>query len=180
MIYIVRHGQTDWNVENRFQGQANIDVNGKGIEQAKVCKEKLKFINFDTVYSSPLARAKTTAEIITDHDIIFDDRLKERFNGALEGRDKTMYKKNINFYTLEENVYNVEPFSKYKNRIYDFLDDILTNYDSENILIVTHSVVGIMIRCYFEGEPENCDYESYKLGNAEVIKYDYQRKLAKK
>ena len=171
MIYIVRHGQTDWNVENKFQGQSNIDINDKGINQAKETKEKLKDIKFEKIYSSPLNRAKTTAEIINSGEIILDDRLKERYNGALEGKDKSIYKGKINFYLLEENEYGIEPFSEYKKRIYDFFDEILASYNGENILIVTHSVVSVIIRCYFEGEPKNNDYDSYKLGNAEVIKY---------
>ncbi len=171
MIYIVRHGQTNWNLENRFQGQANIDINEKGIKQANETKEKLSKIKFHKIYSSPLKRALTTAKIITENDIIIDDRLAERYNGELEGKDKKIYKDKINFYLLEENSYGIEPFSKYKKRIYEFLDEITKKYNGEDILIVTHSVVSVIIRCYFEGEPQNNDYDSYKLGNAEIMKY---------
>ncbi len=172
MIYIVRHGQTDWNIENRFQGQADINVNDKGIKQANKTKECLKDIIFDKVYSSPLKRALTTTKIITNKDIIIDNRIAERYNGELEGKDKSLYKSKINFYLLEENEYGVEPFTDYKNRIYEFFDDLLKDYSGENILVVTHSIVSVMIRCYFEGEPKNGDYDSYKLGNAEIIKYN--------
>ena len=78
MIYLVRHGQTDWNLEGRYQGRIDIKLNSKGIEQAKEIKEKLKEIKFDKVFSSPLKRALETAQIITDNDIEIDERLIER------------------------------------------------------------------------------------------------------
>ena len=53
MIYIVRHGQTNWNLEKRNQGRKDIELNEKGILQAKETAEKLKDKKFDIVYSSP-------------------------------------------------------------------------------------------------------------------------------
>jgi broad specificity phosphatase PhoE len=66
MIYVVRHGQTDWNLEGRFQGRIDIPLNEKGKNQAKKTKEKLEGIEFDKVFSSPLKRALETAQIITN------------------------------------------------------------------------------------------------------------------
>ena len=66
MIYVVRHGQTDWNLEGRFQGRIDIPLNEKGKSQAKKTKEKLEGIKFDKVFSSPLKRALETAKIITE------------------------------------------------------------------------------------------------------------------
>ena len=81
MIYIVRHGQTDWNVEGIYQGRIDIPLNKTGIEQAKKTKEELKGIKFDKVFSSPLKRAIETAQIICNNPIIKDDRIIERCNG---------------------------------------------------------------------------------------------------
>lgn len=86
MIYIVRHGQTDWNVEGKYQGRIDIELNVNGINQAKQISEKLKDIKFDKIFSSPLKRALQTAIIISGGDIIIDDRLIERSNGELEGK----------------------------------------------------------------------------------------------
>ena len=88
MIYFVRHGQTEWNKIGRMQGRIDIELNSEGKEQANIVKEKLKGVKFDKVFSSPLKRAKETAQIICNQEIIFDDRLKERFNGELEGKTK--------------------------------------------------------------------------------------------
>ena len=75
------------------------------------------------------------------------------------------------FNNPNEKRYNIESITNFRKRINSFLDDII-NCDAENILIVTHAGVGIYIRCYFEGEPENSNYYSYKINNCEIIKYD--------
>ena len=92
MIYFVRHGQTDWNKAGRIQGHTNTELNNEGRKQAQIVKEKLNGIKFDKVFASPLKRAKETAQIISEQEIVFDDRLKERCNGELEGKIKTEIK----------------------------------------------------------------------------------------
>ena len=80
-VVLVRHGETDWNSDGRLMGQKDIPLNDKGREQAEVLRNKLANMSFDCCYSSPLSRAKETAEIICKGkcDIICDDNLKERF-----------------------------------------------------------------------------------------------------
>ena len=73
MIYFVRHGQTDWNKLGRIQGHSDTELNEEGKNQAQIVKEKLNGIKFDKVFSSPLKRAKETAQIICNQEIIFDD-----------------------------------------------------------------------------------------------------------
>ena len=63
-IYVVRHGQTDWNVAGKCQGRTDIELNNTGIEQAKNTKEQLKNYNIDLIICSPLKRAIKTAEIL--------------------------------------------------------------------------------------------------------------------
>lgn len=169
MIYIVRHGQTDYNVEGRYAGRIDVQLNEKGIEQANIIKEELKNIHFDKVYCSPLNRAITTAHIISNQDIIIDDRLIERNNGLLEGKLKTEIIEEIDFNDPNETRYNIENIIDFRKRIYEFFDEITKLYG--NILVVTHAGVGIYARCYFEGEPLNNDYSKYKIKNCEVIKY---------
>ena len=66
-LYLVRHGQTDWNVARKFQGDTDIPLNEKGIKQSYIVKEKLNNINIDLCISSPLSRALETAKIICDN-----------------------------------------------------------------------------------------------------------------
>lgn len=171
MIYIVRHGQTDYNLEGRYAGRIDVSLNNKGILQANIIKEELKDIKFDMVFSSTLKRAYETAKIITNNEIITDNRIIERSNGLLEGKLKLDIKENIDFNDPNENRYNIENITLFRKRIYDFFNEI-TKYKDKNILVVTHAGVGIYARCYFEGEPINNDYSKYKIKNCEVIKYD--------
>ena len=175
-IYIVRHGQTDYNVNGRYGGRIDVPLNEVGKDQALEIKEQLKDIKFDKVYSSPLSRAYETAKTITNHDIILDDRIIERSNGDMEGKLKSEITEKVDFNDPNEKRYNIESITDFRNRIKNFLDDITNDDISENILIVTHAGVGIYMRCYFEGEPVNGDYMIYKIKNCEVIKYDYIKK----
>ena len=91
-LYLVRHGQTDWNNERRMQGHKNIPMNEVGIQQINDLADRIKKedIRFDRLICSPLDRAKKSAEIIKDktgykNDIIIDEDFIERSNGLLEG-----------------------------------------------------------------------------------------------
>ena len=89
-IYILRHGETDWNVRKVFQGQTDTELNADGIAQAKTCRKRVQELglHFDTVYSSPLRRALRTVEIVTGlprEQIHLDERLKEMNFGPLDG-----------------------------------------------------------------------------------------------
>ena len=87
-LYIVRHGRTDWNDQKRLQGQTDIPLNDTGRAMAKEAGERYADIPFDICFSSPLCRAKETAELLLqgrDVPIRFDDRLKEMAFGEYEG-----------------------------------------------------------------------------------------------
>ena len=172
MIYIVRHGQTDWNKLGRIQGHADIELNKLGEDQALIVKEKLKGVKFDKVFSSPLKRAFRTAQIICDREIVADNRLKERCNGELEGKIKSEIKVLPNFNDPNETSFNIESLSNFRNRIKDFIEEVLVKYKNKNILVVTHAGVCIYLRCYFEGEPKDNCFETYKLKNCEVLTYE--------
>ena len=85
-IYIVRHGQTNHNVKKIYSNEDE-DLNLNGINQANKLKEQIKKIDYDIIISSPLIRAKHTANIINvkNTDILIDERLTERNPGSLNG-----------------------------------------------------------------------------------------------
>ena len=179
MIYIVRHGQTEYNVIGMYGGRIDTPLNEKGISQAYELRDKLKDIHFDLVFSSPLQRAKRTAEIICNNDIITDERIIERNNGDLEGKLKSEITEVIDFNDPNEHRYNIENIVDFRKRIFDFFNDIVENYPDKDILVVTHAGVGIYARCFFEGEPKDNNYMSYKLGNCEVLQYDNKKEFVK-
>lgn len=171
MIYIVRHGETDYNVEGRYGGRIDVELNEKGTNQAYTIHEKLKNVKFDYVFSSPLKRACKTARIICNNDIIKDERIIERNNGDLEGKLKTEITEVIDFNDPNEKRYNIENIVDFRKRIYNFFEEITKKYRGKNVLVVTHAGVGIYARCFFEGEPKDNDYMNYKMENCEIIKY---------
>jgi broad specificity phosphatase PhoE len=87
-LVLVRHGETDWNVTGRFQGQADPPLNANGREQARALAEQLALSRIDAIYSSDLQRAYDTARIVADRvglTVIIDPRLREVSQGAWEG-----------------------------------------------------------------------------------------------
>lgn len=93
-LVIVRHGQSAWNLENRFTGWVDVDITAKGEEEAKNAGEKLKNYKFDLAYTSNLKRAQRTLQIIletthqSDLTVIKDEALNERHYGDLQGANK--------------------------------------------------------------------------------------------
>lgn len=185
-LYVVRHGQTDYNLKNIFQGRIDIPLNNVGINQAKETALKFKEIPIDAILVSPLTRAIQTAEYIsavTGVDLEIDNRLIERSFGDMEGHPNRPdwniqmmldYNKN---YTNE----NIEPIQMLFKRIYDLLDDITEKYKDKKVVVVTHGGISQPIECYFNGMPEIPDFEHLELltlKNCEVRKYT-QRNLNK-
>jgi len=170
MIYLVRHGQTDWNLEGRNQGRTDIELNQSGINEAKTLALKLKNVNFDIVYSSPLKRAYKTAQIIYNGEIIKDSRLIERFNGELEGKTKS--NDLIDFADPNDIRYGVEPLNDFRKRITEFWKEITKKYLDKNVLVVTHAGVTIYSQAFFKGEPKDGNYINYKLKNCEILQFD--------
>ncbi|TYP77534.1 putative phosphoglycerate mutase/uncharacterized phosphatase [Paenibacillus methanolicus] len=88
-LYVVRHGQTEWNAQNRVCGRTDIPLTAKGEEQARAIAASLADRHFDAIIASPLARARRTAEIIANArgvHITKDDRLIEQHYGFTKAR----------------------------------------------------------------------------------------------
>lgn len=143
MIYIIRHGKTDFNKANILQGRSDYPLNEEGIKQAKETAEMLKGVKFDHVFSSPLIRAIQTAELIApDNMIKVDRRLIEMDYGRYEGTDlnnmpvelKIFFSDFINNPTLE----GMEPLQDVVKRTGEFLEE--TKTIEGNILISTHAI----------------------------------------
>ena len=89
-IYLIRHGQTDYNRQFRLQGRSDIPLNRLGLAQARAAHEALRGVHFDAVYASPLRRAVDTACIVSgwpEEKIELDPRLIEIGFGIWEGSD---------------------------------------------------------------------------------------------
>ena len=179
MIYVVRHGQTDWNLQGRCQGWQDIELNQTGLEQAKALAEKLKDVKFDVCFASPLKRAVKTAQTIYDGEIILDRRIIERGNGDLEGRSDWK-KLGVNFNDPNDangKKYRIEMLPDLQKRLSSFWDEVLAKYAGKNVLVVTHAGTAMWSQVYFCGRPENGDMYLYHLANCEVWQIDNSRPL---
>jgi 2,3-bisphosphoglycerate-dependent phosphoglycerate mutase len=94
-LVIFRHGQSAWNLENKFTGWVDVDLTPKGIEEAKQAGAKLKGYHFDYAYASDLVRAQKTLTLALEAaghpplKPVYDKALNERMYGDLQGLDKT-------------------------------------------------------------------------------------------
>lgn len=140
-FYLLRHGQTDWNREGRLQGCKDIPLNDYGRGQMYAIAEQLQDLNFqvDLIVSSPLDRAKESAEIIAEKTgfagkIIYDDNFVERSFGLAEGM---VWNSEIN---LEDEKYGAESVEDVCKRARQAIDKYM-HYESKSILIVAHGAI---------------------------------------
>lgn len=176
-ILLTRHGQTEWNVLKKVQGKVDIELNATGIKQAEETALKLKNTAIDIIISSPLKRARQTAEIInkeTNLPIIIDERISERDFGEFEGMSAMDFDFNAFWSYKQNNKYNkAENIRVFFKRVYDFLDDIKEKYKGKKILIVSHGGISIPIKCYFNGIPEMYSLLPLCIDNCEVASFNY-------
>jgi 2,3-bisphosphoglycerate-dependent phosphoglycerate mutase len=87
-IFLIRHAETDWNVSKVIQGQLNVDINKRGLEQCGICKGQVRRRQYDSIYTSDLLRAVHTATVVfgPNADIVRLSELNERCFGEYEGR----------------------------------------------------------------------------------------------
>ncbi len=147
-IYLIRHGQTDFNVEHRLQGQMDTDLNEEGRAQAErgavFLREHGVFV--EKVYTSPLRRAVDTAEIMTGiprSQFIFDERLKEIDFGPIEGMVWENVDKKLTDYVNDPwnnpPFRGIEPVPDLLKRTDEFLRDLAAR-DGGPVLIATHGM----------------------------------------
>lgn len=147
---LVRHGETDWNVERRLQGHTDIELNAHGIKQATQMAKALKAfdLQFDVLYTSDLLRAAKTAKAIEDLyqvNAIVDARLRERHLGSLQGltlSDAPLLEPELWKIHLQRNLHHDlkggESISQFASRIHGALEKIRAQHSGQTILLVSH------------------------------------------
>lgn len=152
LVYLIRHGQTELNKKKMLQGQSDIELNDCGRKLAEVTGEGMRGVAFDLAFSSPLIRAKETAQLVLggrDIHIVEDKRIQEISFGEYEGLcyHKDYYnipdKSFLNFFQAPEK-YNTPPqgesFEEIIRRTGGFWQDLIgrQEYADKTILISTH------------------------------------------
>lgn len=155
-LYLVRHGETEWNVEHIIQGQSDSNLTEKGKQQVRETAEEFKNINFDAIYSSDLFRAQSSAEIIKmDRDILIQtsELLRERGFGKFDGMHKDIYLTTLKdeiekFNNLSEEdswTYKIadciETDEEIAIRFINKLREISVGYPGKTVLVVSHGTV---------------------------------------
>ena len=146
IFYLVRHGQTDWNIEKRMQGHADIPLNKTGIRQMNDLANRIAKagIRFHRLVASPLSRAKQSAEIIVEKtgfskEIVIDENFIERDCGLLEGE---IWRPDL---VLTNPRYEMETVKELCDRAEKALEPYLFNGD-EAVMIVSHGAILTAVR----------------------------------
>lgn len=140
-IYLIRHGQTNWNLEGRLQGILDIPLNNAGKTQALFCAQAFQKIEHREIFTSPLSRALETAQIISQNTfqscVIPNHQLIERDYGPLTG---LLYEEIKNQYPDYPHILpkNMEDFESLSHRIYEGILECTKFSVSENTLIISH------------------------------------------
>jgi 2,3-bisphosphoglycerate-dependent phosphoglycerate mutase len=147
---LVRHGETDWNVERRLQGHTDISLNERGLKQAHQMATALQAIElqFDVLYTSDLKRAAQTAQAIEKVfgvSAITHEALRERNLGALQGLttkeapdiEPELWNTHLSR-SLHEDLRGGESIVQFANRIKDALEQIRSEHAGKTILLVSH------------------------------------------
>lgn len=171
MLYILRHGKTDWNEQHKLQGRTDIPLNADGREMAEKARAEYADVHFDVCFCSPLIRARETAGILLrgrDVPIIPDERLVEMSFGVCEGKEYSFDDAGSSFgadnpikelflhperYTTP--VEGGESFAQLFARTGEFLREVAHPLveQGKDVLIVGHGAMNSSIVCQVRGLP---------------------------
>ena len=191
-LYIVRHGETEWNVIKRFQGQLNTPLTEKGIEKLRETGKNLENVLFDEVYTSELGRTVASAEIILNENRGYKNKklelkklaeLNEVYFGVWQGLTyeevflKYPEEANNYFYNVKnykaENV-EAENLKDALERFLKGINKILDSHESGNILVVTHGTVFEMFMNYVANNSIFDIDERTLMGNGDYKIFSYK------
>ena len=191
-LYIVRHGETEWNVIKRFQGQLNTPLTEKGMEKLRETGKKLENVLFDEVYTSELGRTVASAEIILNENRGYRNKklelkklaeLNEVYFGVWQGLTyeevflKYPEEANNYFYNVKnykaENV-EAENLKDALERFLKGINKILNRHKSGNILVVTHGTVFEMFMNYVANDSIFDIDERTLMGNGDYKVFSYK------
>jgi alpha-ribazole phosphatase len=150
-LYLVRHGESAWNVKHLYTGQTDVPLSQLGEIQAARVAGKLSGLSFDAVYASPLKRAHDTAKPIAaalEMPLRLDARLAEIHHGAWEGNPAAVIREQ---YADEYLAWRTQPhrvqmpdgesLEDVSNRVQEFLQEVLAEHSDGSVLIVSHDAV---------------------------------------
>jgi uncharacterized phosphatase len=165
VLGLLRHGQTDWNIDFRLQGITDIPLNETGLSQARVAATMLGRGSWDAIVSSPLSRALATAEIVSETNelgpVAIEPLLLERSFGEAEGMRHEEWKLAFPDQNLVPGCETLEHLSA---RAWQLLDRLAVDYAGQRVLAVSHgALIRKLLKLVSNGEFPR---EGERLGNA--------------
>ena len=175
-VYFVRHGQSQANIDRVFAGcSLDSPLTPKGLEQADLTAEALRGKTFDVIVSSPLLRAKATAERIAQKlgyngDIVLEPLLRERDFGIATGEP---WGSPIEAEIDDGTVDGLETVEQLAERMQHLLEWFRASAPGQSLLVVGHGTAESMLQTIYEGKPFATFLQTKELGNAEVREYTF-------
>ena len=176
-LYFVRHGQTDWNLEDKICGITDRPLTALGYAQAEKTGRAIleQGIRFDQILCSPLQRARETARILSEMtgvEVIIEPRLIEQNFGRYEGMPRKTPEYLAAKLQFAERNGNGESMLQTAHRIYGLLDELRDDPEEKTYLLVAHNAAGRSVRSYFTSMT-NEEYAFYSAANCEVVRYEF-------
>lgn len=184
-LYLVRHGQTDWNKQKRFQSRTDVPLNDTGLAQARAMRAEFsrRGLEFSLARCSPLGRAKKTAQIILEGkatELVVEPLFIELKFGGFEGEYETDLIKRFGeeFHKWRESQYTLSPPGGGENiidgakRVIPGLEKILPEAKVGNVLLVAHQAVNMAIKVAISGKTDIQSAASYRQNNDEIDVWD--------
>jgi broad specificity phosphatase PhoE len=164
-LVLIRHGETDWNIEGRYQGQADPPLNESGIAQSHILALNLAPLGLDVLYSSPLKRATQTAEIIKVHlnlPLYLEPRFMEIHQGKWQNRLRAEIESSYPhlFKRWEDDPWQVQPpegetLKQVQTRVYQALDELIPHHTAQSVGIVCHRIPIALIKLRYQDVDRN-------------------------
>ncbi|MDX7987473.1 phosphoglycerate mutase GpmB [Xenorhabdus sp. 12] len=182
-VYLVRHGETEWNVARRLQGQSDSPLTEHGQHQAHLVAQRVKSENITHVITSDLGRTRQTAEIIAKAcgcKVILEPRLRELHMGVLENRElasltaeEEIWRKSLVDGTPNGRIPEGESMNELSIRMRAALENCLTLPAGSRPLLVSHGMALVSLLCSILGLPANSE-RRLRLRNCSISRVDYQ------
>ena len=173
-LYVARHCSTECSEKKIYCGESDVPLSARGQEEAKRLQEETEGYGIDLLFSSPLLRARQTAEAVAQArniPVLFDSRLKERNFGAFEGTDVEAPAGKVFRYSFALKYPRGESNLQVAARVYAFLDELKENYAGKRIFLVSHGSVCRIIRSYFVQMTDE-EFFAYSQPNGAVEEYE--------
>lgn len=182
-LFVIRHGETEYNRLKLFMGQANPELNKNGLKQAESLGKKAKKLSIDLILSSTKIRCKQTAKIVNkylDKEIIYDRRLVERNIGVYKGLTEKEVKDKYqgSFKNDIVKIYNETPpkgesANHVQKRVFAAMRDVIRKFPDKRILVITHGYTARMINKFFNPNISERDFFKFAIKKTNMKEFKY-------